>query len=129
MTDFNSHFQPSLPVAEEGAFLEYLPEMYRDAFYPRSLVERIHLEMKLVADLLEEGERDPLLVQFRFDKMAIEINHLQPLFLEQQSALDYFAKEAIASTIERMIEHYELPINLSEALRYWEYASLERYSA
>lgn len=97
----------------------YLPEMYRDEFYPTFLVDRVREEIEAVVEALEEGEREPFIIQKMFDRMTTEINHLQEDFISHKSALELFAQESILRTVEQILAHYHLPLKLEEALRLW----------
>lgn len=99
------------------ATFEFLPEMYRDTYFPRHLVDKIGLLIQQVVTLLETGERDTARIQAALDRAVEGINELQDEFEENDSELETTARESIADTIYRVLEVFEIKIDLEEAIR------------
>ena len=88
----------------------YLPEMYEDDYFPNPQVDQIKQAIKRVAALLETGERD-------LDEMTLDINGLQDDFDDHGSEIETGARESIADTVWRLLTHFDIDIDIEEALR------------
>ena len=95
----------------------YLPEMYADNYFPTAQVDQVKQAIAQVAAVLEAGERKPAKVQRQLDKMTQRINELQDDFADHDSELETGARESIADTVERLLAHFGVEIDLEEALR------------
>jgi hypothetical protein len=87
----------------------YLPGMYRSGYYPDFLVDKVKALLKEGVALLESGERDPGVIQGKFDEIMAGINSLQHDFWDNGSELETGARESIGQTVTAIIEHFGLP--------------------
>ena len=95
----------------------YLPEMYAADYFPNPQVDQIKQAIKRVAALLETGERDLEKIQEELDEMTLDINGLQDDFYDHGSEIETGARESIADTVERLLTHFDIDIDIEEALR------------
>ena len=95
----------------------FLPEMHADAYFPEAQVGKVEKAIREVADLLERGERDPKKIQQKLDAMTQRINALQDDFDDHDSEIETGARESIAETVERLLAHFEVDIDIEEAIR------------
>jgi len=95
----------------------FLPEMYEDDYFPNKQVDKVKGAIQKVAAFLEKGPADPEKVQQKLDKMTLAINELQEDFEDHDSELETAARESIAETVERMLAHFHVDIDIEEALR------------
>lgn len=95
----------------------YLPDMYADDYFPTPQVDKVKHAIQQVASLLETGERSPKKVQKHLDKMTRQLNALQNDFADHGSELETGARESIAETVERLLAHFGVAIDVEEALR------------
>ena len=96
---------------------EYIPEMYSDEFYPPFLVDKLKTVIKETVGQLEKGNLSNSDIQELFDKMIVKTNDLQDEFLEHDSEFDTTALESIEMTIDRILKHFEITLNVEEAIR------------
>lgn len=96
---------------------EYLSEMYQDSYYPDFLVDKIKAALKEVVAILENGETNITVVQAALDKATLAINDLVEEFEDNDSELETVARESIAVTVQKMLQSYDINIDLEEALR------------
>jgi hypothetical protein len=96
---------------------DFLPEMYEDGYFPNSEVDKIKAAIQKVVTYLEKGETSPKKVQKKLDAMTLTINELQNDFVDQGSELETGAANAIAETVERMLAHFQVDIDIEEAIR------------
>ena len=94
-----------------------LDEMYRDDYYPDSLVDKVKDELQKVIDLLESGETDTEAVQETLDEAVSGINDLQEEFDEHDSEIETVARECIAANVAYILEWFNIPIDTEEAIR------------
>ena len=94
-----------------------LDEMYQDKYYPDFLVDKVKDELQQVVDLLESGETDTGVVQERLDEAVCAINDLQEEFDENDSEIETAARECIAASVAYILEWFDIPIDIEEAIR------------
>jgi Family of unknown function (DUF5713) len=99
------------------ADFEYLPDMYQDGYFPNFLVDKIKAEIVNVVAFIEEGGHSIELIQESLDQMTIAINGFQDEFMEHGSEIETGAREAIGDTIEKILNFFELDIDVEEAIR------------
>ena len=94
-----------------------LEEMYEDGYFPDFLVDKVKDLVQEVITFLETGERDLENIQRKFDEMTLAINDLEEEFEQNDSELETVAREAIAETIEYILNWFEIDIDIEDALR------------
>lgn len=94
-----------------------LREMYQDDYYPNILVDKIKAELQMVITLLETGVTDIEVIQERLDKATCAINDLQEEFEENDSELETVARESIGDAVCDILNWFEIPIEIEDALR------------
>lgn len=95
----------------------YLLDMYEDSYYPSFLVDKIQLTIRKVVDFIEEGNHSIEAVQEKLDEMTLAINELQDEFYQNDSEIETVARDAIAITVEEILQYFEIDIDIEEALR------------
>ena len=99
------------------ADFEYLPDMYQDGYFPNFLVDKIKAEIVNVVALIEDDGHSIEQIQESLDQMTIAINGLQDEFMEHDSEIETGAREAIGDTIEKILNFFQLDIDVEEAIR------------
>lgn len=94
-----------------------LNEMYQDDYYPAFLVDKVKDEIQKVIDLLESGETDIGVVQETLDEAVCGINNLQDEFYENDSEIETVARDCIGVTVSYILEWFDIPIDMEEAIR------------
>lgn len=94
-----------------------LEEMYEDEYFPGFLVDKVRDELQKVIDLLETGETNTEVIQEKLDQAVCAINDLQSEFEENDSEIDTEARESIGETVSYMLEWFDIPIDIEEAIR------------
>lgn len=94
-----------------------LDEMYQDEYFPNFLVDKIEDELQKVIDLLENGEIDTEIVQEKLDEVVCAINDLQDEFDENDSEIETVARDCIGETVGYILEWFDIPIDIEEAIR------------
>jgi hypothetical protein len=98
-------------------FGAYLPQMYKDRYYPDALVDKVKAQLAGLVALLEQGPQSLDAVQARCDEMTDGINGLEEEFVEADSELETVAREDIAETVARILAAYGVDLDLETALR------------
>ncbi len=96
---------------------QLLEAMYQDGYFPDFLVDKVKALIQEVLALLEGGERDLEKIQESFDQMTLAINDLQEEFEENDSEIETSARESIGETVAYLLEWFDLPIDVEDALR------------
>ena len=96
---------------------DYLPQMYKDCYYPVALVDKVKEQLAGLVALLEQGPHPDDVVQAKCDEMTDAINALEEEFDEEGSELETVAREDIAETLGRIFEAYDVELELEDALR------------
>jgi hypothetical protein len=96
---------------------DFLPEMYEDDYFPNSEVDKVKAAIQKVVTYLEKGETNPKKVQKKLDAMTLTINDLQNDFIDHDSELETGAANAIAETVDRILAHFQVDIDIEEAIR------------
>ncbi len=94
-----------------------LDKMYKDAYFPNFLVDKVKNEVQKVIDLLESGETDTEIVQEKLDEVVCAINDLQDKFDENDSEIETVARDCIGETVGYILEWFHIPIDIEEAIR------------
>ena len=94
-----------------------LDEMYQDEYYPDFLVDKVKDEIKKVIRLLENGEQNIEVIQEKLDEAVCAINDLQEEFDENDSEIETVARDCIGVTVEYILEWFNIPIDIEEAIR------------
>ncbi len=95
----------------------YLPEMYADEYFPAEQVDKVKAAIQKVVAYLEKGSSTTEKVQQKLDKMTSKINDLQDDFADHDSEIETGARESIADTVERILAHFNVDIDIEEAIR------------
>jgi uncharacterized coiled-coil protein SlyX len=95
----------------------FLPEMYEDNYFPAAQVDKVKAAIQKVAAYLEKGDFATEKVQQKLDSMTSKINDLQEDFEEHDSEIETGARESIADTVARILAHFNVDIDIEEALR------------
>ena len=95
----------------------YLVDMYNDKYFPKFLVDKIKSLIVEGVKLLESGEQDLDIIQEKFDKIIIGINNLQDEFYENDSEIETVARESIGQTLEDIIKHFNLNVDVETLMR------------
>ena len=56
-------------------------------------------------------------IQDAFDVMTLKINAMQNEFDEHDSELETVARESIADTIDQILTHFDIDLDIEEAIR------------
>lgn len=65
---------------------------------------------------LEQGSASTKKIQKNLDDMTLTINELQNDFVDHDSELETGARESIAETVERVLAHFNVDIDIEDAL-------------
>jgi len=95
---------------------ELLAGMYRDPYFPEFLVDKVKEQIQNVIDCLETGQRDPKLIQDKFDEMTLAINDLQGEFEDNDSELETAARDSIGETVEYILKWFDIAIDVEDAI-------------
>lgn len=95
---------------------DYLPEMYEDDYFPNKEVDKVKKAIQKVVAFLEKGDASTKKVQKKLDGMTLTINQLQNDFIDHESEIETGAANAIAETVERILAHFKVPIDIEDAL-------------
>lgn len=96
---------------------EYVKEMYDDAYFPNFLVDKIKEIIQEVVTFLESGTHSMTQIQDAFDVMTLKINAMQNEFDEHDSELETVARELIADTVDQILTHFDIDLDIEEAIR------------
>lgn len=91
--------------------------MYADSYFPASEVDKVKAAIQKVVTFLEKGDASTKKIQKKLDDMTLTINELQDDFVDHGSDIETGARESIAETVERVLMHFNVDIDLEEALR------------
>ncbi|MFJ7736335.1 DUF5713 family protein [Lysinibacillus sp. NPDC097287] len=97
--------------------INYLVDMYRDAYYPDFLVDKVKEAIKAVEHFLETETYTTESVQYKLDAMTEKINDLTEEFYAHDSEIETVARESIADTVFLVLEAYKIDIDIEEAIR------------
>jgi hypothetical protein len=95
----------------------FLPDMYADEYFPNEQVNKVKTAIQEVVTFLEAGGHTKDKIQEKLDDMTLEINNLQDDFTDHDSEIETGARESIAETIERVLAHFNIDIDIEEAIR------------
>jgi len=96
---------------------KYLPDMYADQYFPDFLVNKVKDAIKEAVVFIEDRDRSTEEVQKAFDEMTLKINDLDKQFNENDSEIETGARESIGETVNRILEYFEIDIDIEEAIR------------
>ncbi len=91
--------------------------MYEDDYFPNFLVDKLKDTIKETVHFIEEGIHTKEEIQNSFDKMILKTNDLQEEFEENDSEIETGARESIGMTIENILTHFDIDIDVEEAMR------------
>ena len=91
--------------------------MYKDEYFPDFLVDKVKSEIEKVINILEEGETDTEIIQEKLDEIICAINELQYEFDENNSEIETVARDCIGETVGYILEWFNIPIDIEEAIR------------
>lgn len=106
-----------MSITKLSSDFPYLKEMYNDSYFPTLLVDKVKLAIQQVVKFIEEGGHSTGEIQDAFDTMTIAINSLQEEFEDNDSDIETEARESIGATIEKILEHFSIDIDVEEAIR------------
>ena len=95
----------------------YLKEMYEDEYFPKFLVNKLKEVISECVSFIEEGSHSKDEIQKELDRIVLKINELQEEFEENESEIETVARESIGETIERILNYFEIDIEIEEAIR------------
>lgn len=95
---------------------EFLPDMYADSYFPTSEVNKVKTAIQKVVTFLEKGGASTKKIQKKLDDMTLTINELQNDFADRDSEIETGARESIAETVARVLAHFNVDIDIEEAL-------------
>jgi predicted transcriptional regulator len=96
---------------------EFLPDMYQDGYFPNSEVDKVKAAIQKVVTYLEKGQTSTKKIQKKLDDMTWTINELQDDFADHDSEIETGARESIAETVGRVLVHFNVDIDVEEAIR------------
>lgn len=95
----------------------YLVDMYRDDYYPNFLVDKVKKFLQVAEQTLASEPTNLSAIQQALDVAVIGINELAEEFYANQSEIETMAREDIADTVMTLLEHYNITLDIEEALR------------
>lgn len=96
---------------------KFLVDMYQDDYYPNFLVDKIKALLKEAEDKIKLEKDDLDAVQLAFDDAVDQINELHDEFDAHGSEIETVARDSIAVTVDDLLTHYNLSMDLEEVLR------------
>lgn len=93
-----------------------LKDMYEDEYFPDFLVDKVKTRVQDVIDLLETGEKNPKVIQNKFDNMTLAINDLQEEFEENDSEIETAARDSIGETVDYILKWFDIDIDVEDAI-------------
>lgn len=95
----------------------YLVDMYRDDYYPNFLVDKVKKFLQVAEQTLASEPTNLSAIQQALDVAVMGINELAEEFYANQSEIETMAREDIAETVMTLLEHYNITLDIEEALR------------
>ena len=95
----------------------YLADMYDDDYFPNFLVDKIKSYIVNVVQYLESGKHSIDDIQTKFDMMTEDINNLHEEFEENDSEIETGARESIGETVNHILRHFSIDIDVETAIR------------
>ncbi|MGA3674603.1 DUF5713 family protein [Lysinibacillus agricola] len=96
---------------------KYLVDMYEDPYFPTFLVDKLKLHIVKVVHFIEENTYTIEEIQEKLDEMTLAINELQNEFDQNDSEIETVARDSIGTTVEEILQYFELDIDMEEAIR------------
>ncbi|EAY03300.1 hypothetical protein TVAG_193700 [Trichomonas vaginalis G3] len=93
-----------------------IKDMVSDPYYPNVQVDKVKTIIETFIKFLEEGITDLDAIQDKLDQLCHSINDLMDEFYENDSEIETIARESIASTIDYILEWFNINIDLETAL-------------
>lgn len=94
-----------------------LEKMYQEKYYPTEIVDLIRAQIIPVIKTLEKGERDLEIIQEKLDEMTFDINEIQKELWELGKEIETYGRQSIASTVEYILNWFDIRIKLETAFR------------
>ena len=94
-----------------------LKDMYRDDYFPDFLVDKVQVLLLSLVFFIEQGEHTYAQVQEKLDEIVRAINDIQEKFEENDSDIETAARESIAESVELILAHFDIAIDIEQALR------------
>ncbi|KQO00747.1 hypothetical protein ASF12_17065 [Paenibacillus sp. Leaf72] len=102
---------------KSSASIEYLKDMYIDAYFPDFLVDKVKAELVKVVEFLEQGNQDIEEIQAKLDFAIQAINVIAEEFDENDSEIETVARESIAQTVEDILAFFSIEIDTEVAIQ------------
>ena len=93
-----------------------LSDMYEDSYLPDFLVDKIQENILTIIAFLESDQKTTCQIQKKLDEMTNAINNRQEEFGENDSEIETVARDSITTTIEYILQYYNIEIDLETAL-------------
>ena len=94
----------------------YLPEMYRDGYYPEPCVDKIKARLVGLVEFLEARDRTVKETQGKCNEVVEAINDLQDDFEEAGSEIETVARDSIGTTVANILAVYKIPLDIETAI-------------
>ena len=109
-------------VVTGSAFLAFdaerlLKDMYQDAYFPDFLVDKVRALLCELVSFIDQGTCTYAQVQEKLDEITRAINALQDEFAENNSDIETVARESIAESVELILMHFDITIDIEQAIR------------
>ena len=95
----------------------FLQDMYADGYFPKDLVDKVRDAVQEAALFIGQGGHSLDAVQSELDCMTEKINDLQTEFEDRGSDIETTARDSIGTTVEAMLNFFEIDIDTEEAIR------------
>jgi len=94
----------------------FLKDMYRDAYFPPFLVDKVKAALVEVCEKVEANSAITTEEQHQLIDQAIKnINEIGNEFYENDSELETVARESILGDVRAIIDHYQLTCDFDDA--------------
>lgn len=94
-----------------------LDDLYFNEHYPVYFIDKLKSELLKIITLLESGEKNVEVIQEKFDEITCAINDVEEELEANDNMIDTFARECIGGDIIYILEWFDIPIDVEEAIR------------
>lgn len=94
-----------------------LQAMYEDSYFPHFLVDKIKWKLIRLIEFLETDERDPHVLQEKFDEFTLFVNGMRQEFQDYDSELETVARDSILSSLEYILRWFKIDLPVETAVR------------